>query len=105
MDPADGFAQPSLACAEQIWERAQNPASASKALFSIVIFCGAFDRERRLDGAQSREHVSLGREDSAEDSAHEHDVTLRRRVLDAQEIALLETHEPRFLIVASTFTG
>jgi hypothetical protein len=49
MDLASGFAQPSLACAEQIWERAQNPASASKALFSIVIFCGAFDRERRLE--------------------------------------------------------
>jgi hypothetical protein len=45
MDRASGFAQPSLACAEQIWERAQNPASAPKALFSIVIFYSAFDRE------------------------------------------------------------
>jgi hypothetical protein len=37
MDLASGFAQPSLACAEQIWEWALYPASVSKPLFSMDI--------------------------------------------------------------------
>jgi hypothetical protein len=44
MDPAYGFAHPSLACAKEIWERRLKPASAANALPDMVISAAHFDR-------------------------------------------------------------
>jgi hypothetical protein len=60
MDLASGFAQPSLACAEQIWEWGLKLASATNTLVKYGNFSGVFGSWLRPEEKRSAAETSAG---------------------------------------------